>query len=649
MNKKTQPIRILIAEDLSSDVELAVREIKKENIDFIYRVVDTESDFRKELSDFNPDLVISDYSMPAFDGMSALKITRSLPLNIPFIVLTGSMNEETAVACMKSGANDYVIKEQITRLPFAVLEAIEKRKTSDEKEKFQKELLESEAKYRSLIENSNDAIYLLYERKFEIINHRFEQMFGYTLEEVNRPDFDFISLVAPESRPFIEGRQQKIATGGKVDDLYEFTAIDKNGEKIEVEASVSYIDYKQGKAIQGIIRDVSERKKMIAELIKAKEKAEENDKLKTAFLHNISHEIRTPMNAIVGFAEFLSNPALTPEKRNHYTEIIVQSSNQLLSIITDIISIATVEAGQVNIQESDVNINEVCKLIYEQFANKARAGNISLEFTSTITGEEVRVTTDATKLHQVISNILGNAIKFTHEGGVNFGYRLKDNDVEFFVEDTGIGIPKDMHREIFKRFRQGDISTSKLYGGSGLGLSIAKAYVELLGGRIWLDSEPGRGSRFFFTIPDRKKAVPVPVRELVKEPGTNFEKTKTILVAEDEDLNYILLKEFLKDLNVTVCRAANGLEAVNICKADKRIDLILMDIKMPVMNGHEATRKIREFNPGLPIIAQTAYTSEQDKNNAFQSGCNDFISKPFKREDLIIKVNSHLGTDRQLS
>ena len=503
-------------------------------------------------------------------------------------------------------------------------------------------LRESEAQYRTLIENSNDAIYLLYNRKFEIINRRFEEMFGYTIEEVNSAGFDFIRLVAPESRHLIEDYQREIASGAIIDPMYEFTAIDKEGNRLEVETSVSLINYKNGKAIQGIIRDVSERKAMIAELVRAKEKAEESDRLKSAFLQNISHEIRTPMNAIVGFSEFLENTDLSPVKQREYAGIISHSSNQLLGIISDILSIATLESGQEKIKESEVDINQICTLVHNHFSGKAADRNITLEFTGKLQGEDAKTITDGTKLQQVISNLVDNAIKYTHEGGVTFGYRPAEDMVEFFIEDTGIGISPEFHETIFERFRQVEEPNSRHYGGSGLGLSIAKAYVELMGGKIWLTSVPGKGTTFYFTIPAATRNEKTQTCEKPGRITLEYDNNKTILVAEDVELNYILLEEILKEINVRVCHAVNGAKAVEMCSSGQQIDLILMDIKMPVMSGHEATKKIREFNPEIPIIAQTAYTSDQDIQTALECGCNAFISKPINREELIIKIRTFL-------
>lgn len=501
MNTTKNPVKILFAEDMPTDAEMARRVIKKEGIDFIYKLVDTEPEFRKELHEFNPDIVVSDYSMPAFDGMTALKITRQRSLFLPFIVLTGSMNEETAVACMKAGANDYVLKEQITRLPFAVAEAMAKSNARKEKERIQLQLLENEAMYRSLIENSGDAIYLMFEGKFEIINSEFSNMFGYSHEELNQPGFNFFKLVAPESKPLIEKREQKLLAGETVSPRYEFTALLKNGEKREVEASVSYISFKGGLATQGVIRDITERKKMIDDLVAAKEKAEESDRLKTAFLANMSHEIRTPMNGIMGFTELLKEPKLSGKEKDKYIEIIQESGERMLNTINDLIEISKIESGATDITYSEVNLNTIVDYCYNFFKPEADKKKLEFSFHMTLPFESAYVKTDHEKLRGILINLLKNALKYTHQGAVGFGYSLKDNTVNFFIKDTGIGIAKDRQSVIFDRFIQADMSLSKPYEGAGLGLSIAKAYVDMLGGKIWLESEPDRGTTFYFTIP----------------------------------------------------------------------------------------------------------------------------------------------------
>ncbi len=639
MKQETHAIRILIAEDLSTDAELAIREIKKENIDFTYRVVDTEKEFRKELSDFAPDIVISDYSMPVFDGMSALKITRAFNRYLPFVVLTGSMNEETAVECMKAGANDYVIKEQITRLPFAVLEAIGKRETQVEKVRVQKELLESEAKYRSLIENSNDAIYLIYNRKFELINPGFEEMFGYSLAEVKQPGFDFIQLIAPESKTFIEERLRKAMAGEKVDHLYEFTAIDKNGVKKEVEASVSSIDFKNGKAIQGIIRDISERKKMITDLMKAKEKAEESDKLKTAFLANISHEIRTPMNGIMGFTELLKDPDMTGDQQQNFIDVIQQSGNRMLETVDNLIDISIIETGQAQIQIKETNINEQLEYLYDFFKPLADEKGLNLIFNNRLPESLARIKTDIQKLNSILTNLIKNSVKFTDSGEIVVDCNLKGSRLEFHVKDTGRGIPLTRQEVIFNRFEQADTSYTRAIEGSGLGLSIAKSYIEMLGGEIRVKSEEGKGSLFCFSLPyqveDHDPIIPAPDKESLK----TTDKILKILVAEDDETSSLYLLTLLKESGFETIHTITGNETVELCRKHPDIDIILMDINMPVMNGYDATLKIREFNKDVFIIAQTAHALEGDKKKALESGCNEYITKPIKRKGLFDIIN----------
>lgn len=390
--------------------------------------------------------------------------------------------------------------------------------------------------------------------------------------------------------------------------------------------------------MSGTFIDITEQTNIKNELIKAKNKAEESDRLKTAFLNNISHEIRTPMNAIVGFSGFLNDPDLRAEKREHFTSMIIQSSNQLLSIITDIISIATIEAGQEKIFEMEIRLNATFKFMYAHFTETAAKKNITLSFNTSFTDDDDKIITDKTKLEGILTNLIGNALKFTHSGQVNFGYRLKETFIEFFVEDTGIGISPEMHDEIFKRFRQVEITANRKFGGSGLGLSISKAYVELLGGKIWLTSELGKGSTFFFTIPYRKAVQitqPIPPFETKRLQG----KPITLLIAEDEDSNFLLLAEMLSSKEFIIIRAINGAEAVNIAKSYADINLILMDIKMPEMDGLEATRQIKAFRPDLPIVAQTAYSFPEEKNQAFMAGCDIFLPKPIRKEELLYTIN----------
>jgi PAS domain S-box-containing protein len=374
------------------------------------------------------------------------------------------------------------------------------------------------------------------------------------------------------------------------------------------------------------------------ELEEAKRSAEESDRLKTAFLANMSHEIRTPMNGILGFAALLAENKLSGRERNKYIEIIQHSSNRMLSIINDLIDISRIESGQMEVKISMVNLNDVIDNLFDFFIQPAKKKGLSLSFEKGLPDADSNFQTDETKLCQVFTNLIKNALKYTREGEILFGYSLKEKQIEFYVKDTGIGIASGMHEVIFDRFRQGDHSDKMGYEGSGLGLSISKAFVEMLGGRIWLNSEPGKGSTFYFSLPAVKPSINVS-KSPVKEKQIELPlKGKKILVAEDDRTSIILLREILRRAGAAIVHAANGKLAVDIVKSSTDIDLILMDIRMPQLNGAEALKQIKKLKPGLPVIVQTAYALCTDKQKYFDLGCDDYISKPLDRKLLIEKI-----------
>jgi signal transduction histidine kinase len=394
----------------------------------------------------------------------------------------------------------------------------------------------------------------------------------------------------------------------------------------------------------GISRDITEQKKMQDDLVLAKEKAEESNRLKTAFLHNISHEIRTPLNAIIGFSTFLTNSELTLDKRKEFINIINTSNDQLLSIISGVIAMATLDAGQERIVEMKTDINQILQQVYQQFLLNKVSDEVTFSYHPSLPNELAVVLTDPVKLMQVLVNLVENALKFTHKGHVRFGYTLIKNALHFFVEDTGIGIAEEMHEVIFERFRQVDNSATRRYGGTGLGLALSKGYVKMLGGSIKLNSAVGKGSVFSFNLPYR----PVKEKRTAETnktgvSGLSFPKEKKILVTEDDYNNYQLINEMLTSMNLKVIWAQNGVEALSMCKSGILPDLILMDIKMPLMDGVEATKRIKELKPGLPIIALTAYTMEAERKLILESGCDDYLEKPVKQESLFNSLLKYLS------
>lgn len=400
--------------------------------------------------------------------------------------------------------------------------------------------------------------------------------------------------------------------------------------------------------IVAIYNDVTAIKKVEEALINAKEKAEEANRLKTEFLNNMSHEIRTPMNGIIGFSEMYSKEGITDEKRKYYSKIVQDSSRQLLRIIDDILEISTLETKQEKIIEGQFCLNDLIKEIFSIFNLKAKERRIPIYIKKELPDKQSEIISDRSKLNKILSNLLENALKFTNEGYVEIGYFVKEENLMLYVKDTGIGISPQNQEIIFERFSQEDKEISKKIGGLGLGLSISKENAKLLGGNITLKSEKGKGSIFYVTIPYKPaQKIIIDSTVALSDPyiKTKADETLTILVAEDEEVNYLYIEalfEEITDRNIILHHAINGKEAVDLC-LNNEIDLVLMDIKMPIMGGLEASEKIKAKFPHLPIIALTAYSAEPDRQLALKHGCDDFISKPINEKKLFEMLNQFIS------
>lgn len=423
----------------------------------------------------------------------------------------------------------------------------------------------------------------------------------------------------------------------------------KMGSEIPVETAFNFREYEGEEYNFTFSRNISERKIAEEKLKNAKERAERSDKLKSAFLANMSHEIRTPMNAITGFTNLLIDKNISQEDKEEISELIKLSSNDLLNLINDIIDISKIEADELTISKSLYYINDILTDMYKLYQQDINVKHKNLKINLTVSSDSDRIAiyTDHARFRQIMNNLLNNAIKFTDTGEITFGYNLVTAGnrklVKIFVKDTGIGIAKENLESIFDRFTRLNDERKKVYKGTGLGLSISKKLVQMLGGEINVESEEGIGSVFYFTLPYQE--ISKSEAHLLKTSSANIPpdwSSKTILIVEDTHSNYILLENFLKPSKINILWAQSGKDAILIVKENPKIDLVLMDIQLPGINGYEATRIIKAHNKNIPVIAQTAYALSGEKEFSLNEGCDDYISKPIKQDELITLLSSYL-------
>lgn len=435
-----------------------------------------------------------------------------------------------------------------------------------------------------------------------------------------------------------------IEENGEIKD-YESEWITDTGEIINVLESAKCVKNAKGEIIRydGTVEDITEKKKIQSELIDALGKAEESDSLKSAFLANMSHEIRTPMNGILGFAKLLKKPKLDNEKQTEYLRIIEKSGVRMLNIINDIIDISKLEAGLVEFIIKESNINQQIEYVCTFFKPEVEAKGMTISFKNALTEKESIIKTDREKVFSIITNLVKNAIRYSHKGEIEVGYILKNDFIEFYVKDTGIGIPKDRQKAIFERFIQADVEDKMAKQGAGLGLAISRAYTEKLGGKIWVESEEGIGSTFYFTLPYQGKIEEeTTIKNLIStSTGEDSIQNLKILIAEDDEASEMLMSSIVEDFCSEPLKARTGKQAVKLCRKHSDLDLILMDIQMPDTNGYSATRQIRQFNNDVVIIAQTAFGLNGDKEKSIEAGCNAYITKPINSETLLTLIQKY--------
>lgn len=508
--------------------------------------------------------------------------------------------------------------------------------------KINEKLIESEEKFRELAENTHDAFWLRDEKQFLYTNPSFEKLWGRNGDQISGIQ-EFENLIHPEDRSRYFTWKHLSSFAANINYSEQFRIIKADGSVRWLWSRIHPVFNSEGNVyrVAGIATDITEVKETEQALLRAKEKAMESDNLKSAFLANISHEIRTPMNGILGFIELLKDDSISRDTREQYINIISKSSKQLLQIINDIIDISKIEANQLSIDIKECNINLITRdiyLFYQKDNLAVKKGMLDIRLESGLSDDQAMIFTDESRLRQILMNILDNAVKFTSEGEIVMGYRLADNHtVEFYIRDTGIGIPKNQYHLVFERFRQVDGSATRKYGGTGLGLSISQGLAKLLGGSISFDSEEGKGTQFFVTLPYQ------PVTQPFTEPDDKLNdllpdwENKSILIVEDDEINYELLKTMLEFTKAGIVRAESGEDAIRLFSDHQNISLILMDIRLPGINGYQVLKSIKEQNPVIPVIAQTAFAMAEDNRKCLEQGFDDYISKPINRK-LLLKI-----------
>jgi PAS domain S-box-containing protein len=564
---------------------------------------------------------------------------------------------------------------QILYLPFNgsdIVKIIIREYTEELKAKQKLEL--SESRYRALFEwaadgilignpegtviNCNNSITQIsgYD-KSEIIGYKINKLFPE--DEISKKPFNYAAILEGKtiltqrllkrkdgSLITIEMNTRKVADGRLQTYLRDISERIQAQERIKEQNEELLKAEEELKSTNNELIDLTE--KLLSqreELKKAKEKAEESDRLKSAFLANMSHEIRTPMNGIIGFAQMLRRGDYPADKQRKFLGVIHSLTNHLLQIINDIVDISKIEADQLSVYKETFYVNDLLHEIYNTFAEEIQnqeKTELQLKLKSTLKREESQIHTDNIRLRQILANLMSNAVKFTDSGHIEIGYRIEDNYYIFYVEDTGIGISKSKQEEIFNRFRQANEAMTRKFEGTGLGLSICKSLSEKLEGKIWVDSQEKKGSIFYVKIPKGDiKNIRIDSKS-EKRIDYNWENY-TVLIVEDEEANQIFIKELLEPTKIKILLAENGKEALEMYRSNQKIDIILLDIRLPDILGIEVAQDIRKTDKRIPIIAQTAYAMGDDRESSLKAGCNNYVSKPIDINLLLSLINDYLN------
>ncbi|NGZ07592.1 MAG: response regulator [Magnetococcales bacterium] len=640
------PLRLLVVEDVAYDFQLLLRFLRKEGLEVVAERVETGAEMRTRLAEQTWDAVLADANLPVFSAKEALLICQEMAIQVPFIVISGAIAEEKAADLIKSGANDFVTKQNLFRLITAMEREFKAMEEHRRHRLAQQALKESEEQFRSVAESAGDAIITV--NQYGCItfwNRGAQNLFGYTAEEVIGQPVTILMPVRYQEA-HIQGMQTLKATGhsrmaGKV---VELAGVRKDGCEFPIEITLSSWEARGSRYFSAVIRDVTERQQIMFSLQEALKAAQVANSAKSEFLSNMSHEIRTPMNVVLGMSELLLETNLNPEQRR-YTTIMHHSGKALLRVINDVLDFSRIEADRISLAEMPFSPRQVLEESASLMQIVAQEKGITLEWRVTSAIPEAILGDDG-RVRQVLINLLGNAIKFTHQGRVVVELAIdstQSDSLLYRVEDTGIGIHPEQMEYIFQHFTQADAGIARRYGGTGLGLAISRRLVELMGGRIWVESRLGEGSKFFFTLPAR--VVAASVCPDVEEGRRALPQTRSlhILLAEDVEENRILFDAYLAQTPHDLVMVNDGLEAV--ARVQEQIfDVVVMDVQMPIMDGYTATRQIRQWEREMQrspmmIVALSAHAMEGEQMRSKEAGCDLYLTKPINKKKLLEVLN----------
>lgn len=647
------PLRILMVEDSPFDAELTVLNLRNAGLLFECRRVETEADLRAALEG-DVDIVVSDYCLPQLDGLRALAIVKEVLPDLPFIILSGTIGEDTAVEAIKKGASDYLLKDRLARLGPAINHALEQSQATRERKRIEDKLRWRTTFFEAMVNSSLDGLLVVQTNGTKILqNARFNELMGIPQHIIDNPD-DGVQLAYVTSRmtdperfaervAFLYSHPAEISR--EIVELVDGTILDRHTEPVRNTEGDIY-----GRV--WVFRDVTVDRRREADMAAAL--AREKDMLKAAqagnrakneFLAVISHEIRTPMNSILGFSDLLAHaPELPPSCLDH-VKTISSSAECLLRILDDVLDFSRTEAGEMKIEKTCFSPREVLQDVHtflQPLAEEKHLGFV-LDIKEPV---PTQLWNDAGRLRQVLINLVRNAVKFTASGTITLGFEAGESDgkpwIEYSVRDTGIGIPSEKQSLIFEPFTQADYSTSRLHGGTGLGLAISRRLVELMSGTLVLNSTAGQGSIFRVRFPfEHVDAVSAPTAATIDDRELNeafaSEHPLSILLVEDDLVNLKLMRMILRKLGYNPFVAHDGVDAVKIFSEQQHLDCILMDLQMPRKDGLQATSEIRCIEKTAHaghrafISALTANIVDETRQQCFAVGMDAYLNKPVRR------------------